>query len=92
MAFSTAKRFWYIPVHEIARCLIPSKSIAIPKFHACTGCDMVASLGTKGKKTACITRINYEEVTSTFFALYTGPAHIIKDDDITLLERFTILL
>ena len=35
--------------------------------------------------------MNYEEVTPTFLALSAGLAHI-KEDDITALERFTILL
>ena len=60
-------------------------------FHAYTGCDMVSSFGTKGKKTAWITRMNYEEVTPTFLALSAGQAHI-KNDDIAALEWFTILL
>ena len=52
---------------------------------------MVSSFGAKGKKTAFITRMNYEEVTPTFLALSAGPAHI-KEDSIDVLEWFTILL
>ena len=75
MAFGTAKSSWHIPVHEIARSLGPSKSIALPMFHAYTGCDTVSSFGTKGKRQHVITRMNYEEVTPTFLALSAGPAH-----------------
>ena len=35
--------------------------------------------------------MNYEEVTPTFLALSAGPVHI-KNDDIAVLEQFTILL
>ena len=79
VAFGTAKS-WHIPVHDIARSLGPSMS-ALPMFYAYayTGCDTVLSFG-KGKKTAWITRMNYEEVTPTFLALSAEPAHI-KDDD-----------
>ena len=77
MAFGTAKSFWHIPVHEIARSLGPNKSIALPMFHAHTRCDTVSSFGTKGKKTSWITRMNYEEVTPTFLALSAGPAQMI---------------
>ncbi len=53
--------------------------------------DTVSSFGTKGKKTAWTTWINYEDITPTFLALSAGPAHI-KDEDVAMLERFTILL
>ena len=75
IAFGTAKNFRHIPAHEIARSLGPRKSIALPMFHAYTGCDMVSSFGTKGKKTAWTTWINYDDVTPTFIALSAGPAH-----------------
>ena len=41
VAFGTAKSFWHISVHEIARCLGPSNSITLLMFHAYAGCDMV---------------------------------------------------
>ena len=63
VAFGTAKSSRHIPVHEIARSLGPSKSIALPMFHAYTGCDMVYSFNTKRKKTEWNTWMNYEEVT-----------------------------
>ena len=91
IAFGTAKSFRHIPAHEIAKSLGPSKSIALPMFHAYTGCDMVSSFGTKGKKTAWTTWTNYEDLTPTLLTLSAGPAHI-KDEDVAVLERFTILL
>lgn len=91
VAFGTGKSFHHIPVHEIARSLGPSKSIALPMFHAYTGCDTVSSFSTKGKKTAWTTWMNYEDVTPTFLSLSAGPAQL-KDEDVAVLERFTIIL
>ena len=39
VAFGTAKKFRYIPVHDISQSLGPDKSQALPMFHAYTGCD-----------------------------------------------------
>ena len=91
VAFGTSKSFRNIPVHEIARSLGPSKSIALPMFHAYTGCDTVSSFATKGKKTAWTTWMNYEDATLTFLALSAGP-ELINEEDVAVLERFTILL
>ncbi|MES9879581.1 MAG: hypothetical protein ABW185_01720 [Sedimenticola sp.] len=82
VAFGTAQHHRYIPVHEIA---------ALPVFHAYTGCDTVSSFATKGKKTAWDTWKAFDNVTVAFRNLSKGPAHIC-DDDMDILERFTILL
>ncbi len=91
VAFGTGKNFRYIPAHEIAASLGPDKSLALPIFHAYTGCDTVSAFSTKGKKTAWDTGRAFNEVTTTFLALSTGPA-LVTDCDVTVLERFTILL
>lgn len=91
IAFGTAKSFRHIPAHEIARSLGPSKSTALPVFHAYTGCDTVSSFSTKGKKSAWTTWMSYDDVTPAFLSLSTGPS-LIRDEDTAVLERFTILL
>ena len=40
IAFGTGKHFRYFPAHAIAASLGPSKSQALPMFHAYTGCDI----------------------------------------------------
>ena len=90
-AFGTGPHFRYIPAHEIAKTLGPDKSCALPMFHAYTGCDTVSSFATKGKKTAWDTWKAFGDVTPTFLTLSTGPAQI-ADEDMALLELFTILL
>lgn len=61
IAFGTGKNLRHISAHEIARSLGPSKSTALPVFHAYTGCDTVSSFSTKGKKSA-----SYDDVTPIF--------------------------
>ena len=91
VVFGTGRNFRYIPVHEIVASIGPNKSQALPMFHAYTGCDTVSSFATKRKKTAWDTWRSYNEVTTTFLALSAGPDQV-ADEDVTMLEQFTILL
>ena len=91
IAFGTGKNFRYIPIHEIVASIGPNKSEALPMFHAYTGCDTVSSFATKRKKTAWDTWKSYVEVTRTFLALSAGPDEG-TNEDVAVLERFTILL
>ena len=50
--FGIRQRYRYIPVHDIVRELGPSKALALPVFHALTGCDTTSVFSGKGKKTA----------------------------------------
>ncbi len=68
IAFGTGSNFRYIPVHSIAAALGPDKYLALPMFHAYTGCDTVFSFGTIGKKTAWETWRMFNDVTATFMA------------------------
>ena len=43
IAFGSGKAFRYIEVHKIAAVLCPQKSVALPAFHALTGCNQVSS-------------------------------------------------
>lgn len=43
IAFGSRKAFRYIEVHKIAAVLCPQKSVALPAFHALTGCNQVLS-------------------------------------------------
>ena len=91
VAFGRGRHFRYIPAQEIATSLGPDKSRSLPIFHAHTGCDTVSSFGRKGKKSEWETWKVFEGATPTFLALYSGQAEI-TDDNVAVLERFTILL
>ena len=51
LAFGTGKNFRYLAAHEMASCLGLERSLALPMFHAMTGCDTVSSFVGHGKKT-----------------------------------------
>jgi len=89
-SIGVGKKFRYIPVHEIVEAIGPRKSQALPTFHAYSRCDTVSAFATRGKKSAWDAWIAYEDVTSTFLALSTAP-NDISEDNIVVLERFTIL-
>ena len=69
IAFGTGKNFRYLVIYKMARALGPDRCIALPMFHAFTGCDAVSSFGGRGKKTAWDTWKTYKDVTAAFCAL-----------------------
>ena len=52
IAFGAGKNFRYLPAHEMANALGPDRCVALPMFHAFTGCDTVSCFGDRGKRTA----------------------------------------
>ena len=50
LAFGTGKSFRYLAAHKLAVILGPEKALALPMFHALTGCDTVSSFAGHGKK------------------------------------------
>ncbi len=52
LAFGAGKHLRYIAAHQVAACLGSEKSLALPMFHALTGCDTVSAFVGHGKKTA----------------------------------------
>ena len=69
VAFGTGKNYHMISVHGIYAALGVEKCLALPMFHAFTGCDTVSSFSGKGKKTAWETWNVFPEVTNTFLSL-----------------------
>ena len=74
VAFGTGKSFCFLAAHEIARALGPDRCVALPMFHAFTGCDTVSFFGGRGKRTAWDTWNTYGDVTSAFCALAARPS------------------
>lgn len=89
--FGTGKHLRFLAAHEIARGLGPQKSLALPFFHAFTGCDTVSCFSGRGKKTAFQTWKAYPEATTAFLAL-SCPSEEISSESMTLLERFVVIL
>ena len=77
--------------HNIRSEIGNEKALALPVFHAFTGCDTVSSFNSIGKKTAWERWNTFEEVTEAFDSLSKGPDDIDSHTQY-LLERFVILL
>jgi len=92
VAFGAGKSFRFIAAHDIAKALGPDRCVALPMFHAFTGCDTVSSFGGRGKKTAWDTWATYGDVTPAFCALGTMPDPCSIEEWKQLLERFVVLL
>ena len=91
IAFGTGKYFRYVPAHEISASLGPRKSLALPVFHALTGCDTVSHFAHVGKKTAWTVWETHDDITAAFCEQRGAPDEI-SDDLYSALERFTILM
>ncbi|KAK3732423.1 hypothetical protein QZH41_018359, partial [Actinostola sp. cb2023] len=91
LAFGTGKQFRYFPIHVIARSLGPQRSLALPVFHALTGCDTVSFFGGKSKKSAWDTWNAFPEVTRSFLEIATAPDELSNNCTQTI-ERFVVLL
>ena len=78
-------------VHSIRQEIGTQKALALPVFHAFTGCDTVSSFKSIGKKTAWERWGTYQNVTKAFLDLSTGP-EIVDSETLNLLERFVVLL
>ena len=63
IAFGTGKSFRYLANHEIAAAMGPLKALALPTFHALTGCDTVSAFTSHGKRTAWIIWNSFPEPT-----------------------------
>ena len=91
LAFGTGKNFRYLAAHEMASCLGQERSLALPMFHAITGCDTVSSFVGHGKKPAWTIWKPLPELTGTLVKLADSPARV-TEEAMKAIERFVILL
>ena len=79
----------YIPSHEISRTLGLQKTLALPTFHALTGCDTTSAFFGKGKKTAWAAWQAVPEVTLPLQMMPEGsPNKDVIKDNLACLHRF----
>ena len=71
VAFGAGKHFRFLPIHKLANALGPQRCIALPFFHALTGCDTVSFFGGKSKRSSWNT---WKLVTPAFCALAGTPS------------------
>lgn len=90
VAFGAGKIFRFLATHQMARTLGNDRWIALPMFHAFTGCHMVSCFGGGGKQTAWDTWKNHDKVTPGFCALASTTESI--EDWLDPVERLVVLL
>ena len=78
IAFGTGKKFRYLAIHEIVKSFSPRKAIALPFFHAFTGCDTVSYFHSKGKKSCWKVWHVMDEATEAFHELLRHPETLKK--------------
>jgi hypothetical protein len=91
IAFGAGQHLRYISIHDMASALGPQRSLAMPFFHAITGCDTVSAFVGHGKKTCWEVWRRYPGVTESFIELFNRP-EIISDTCLVALQRFVVLL
>jgi hypothetical protein len=88
--FGVGKSQHYIAVHDIAKQLGIEKSLALPMFHALTGCDTTSSFYYCGKNTAWEAWEAYPELTDALLALSEPPCD--PSTIFAIIERFIIIM
>lgn len=92
IGFGAGKNFRFLAAHEMSRALGPDRCVALPMFHAFTGCDTVSCFGGRGKNTAWDTWNAFGDVTQAFCVLAAKPTPECFMVWLGLLERFVVLL
>jgi hypothetical protein len=93
VGLGSGKHYRDIPVHEIYSQLGPQKSLALPLFHALSGCDTTSQMLGCGKKTAWVIWIAMPDLTDTFLSLISDPHSLtLESEHMKLIERFTVLM
>ena len=69
LSFGTGRSHKFIPVHDAQRQVGRSTALALPGFHAFTGCDQISSFWKKGKNRAWEIWQMYPEFTQAFVVL-----------------------
>lgn len=93
IGFGHGKAYKDISIHSVVEMLDPQHIIALPFFHAITGCDVVSSLYGIGKKTAWSAWGAFPQVTETFVALTQDPLSVtLESKHMQNLERWVVLM
>ena len=87
------KKMRDIPVHTHSAQLGPSTCLALPLFHAVTGCDTVSQFLRCGKKTAWSAWQSTPGLTDALVALTSDPQEINEQSEhMHTLERFVVVM
>ena len=91
IGFGTGKNFRYLAAHLIAKAFRPKKALALPLFHALTGCDTASSCVGHGTKSAWSIWNTLPQLTDALLKLSCSPSDA-PVEIMLLTERFVILL
>ena len=94
LGFGVGKTFRHIHINAMCNVLGREKSVALPIFHAFTGCDTTSAFFSKGKKSAWEAWKSFPEVTGAFLYVASHPHIPITThcEHFKLLERFCVIL
>ena len=92
MAFGIGNHYILLPAHTICAAIGLDKCLALPTFHAFTGCDTVSCFSGRGKRTAWATWNMYPEITGQFASLMKKPQLGDIDAAMDTIERFVVLM
>ncbi len=93
IGFGSGRKYRDIPVHVIHLHLGPSRSLALPLFHALTGCDTTSQLLGCGKKTAWAAWNSTPDLTETLISLMEDPESFsLVSVHMQRIERFVVLM
>ena len=94
VAFGTGKHYKEYHINSICETLGAVKSMALPYFHAYSGCDSTSQFNGKGKRSAWEAWKSFPEVTEAFISIAAPPFELLEIDSLTfkLLERYTCVL
>ena len=93
IGFGSGKNYRDIPVYSIHAQLGPSKSLAVPLFHAFTGCNATYQLLGCGKKTAWTAWNSIPALTDTMITLTEAPESFTREYvHMQCIERFVVLM
>jgi hypothetical protein len=82
-----------IPIHTLSAQLGPSRCLALPLFHAVTGCDTVSHFLGCGKKSAWSAWQSTPGLTDTLVALTSEPQELSpQSQHMCTLERFVVVM
>ena len=80
VAFGMGKNYRFYSINDICASLGVAQSLALPVFHAISGCDSTSAFKSKGKKSAWQAWQAYEEVTETFTYLAGHPFTVLHEE------------
>ncbi|KAL8570748.1 hypothetical protein ACOMHN_006898 [Nucella lapillus] len=93
ICLGSGKKMRDIPIHAISTQLGQLRCLALPLFHAVTGCDTVSHFLGCGKKSAWSAWLSTPELTDTLITLTCNPQELSpQSQHMCTLERFVVVM